>query len=72
MKLMDFKNPGTIVASGKISGVWGVDNFHFKAIPQFYYKVDVTHALKDDAPLMQPHESGDQFLIRDVIGGSAL
>ena len=72
VQLMDFKNPGTIVASGKISGVWGVDRFHFKAIPQFFYKVDVTQAIKDDAPLMHPHEGGDQFLIRDVIGGSAL
>ncbi len=69
---MDFKNPRTIVASGKISGVWGVDKFHFKAIPPFFYKVDVTHALIGDAPLMLPHEEGDQFLIRDVIGGSVL
>lgn len=72
MQLMDFKNPRKVVASGKISGVWGVDNFHFKAIPQFFYKVDVMHALIDDAPLMHPHEAGDQFLIRDVIGGSVL
>ena len=63
---MDFKNPRTIVASGKISGVWEVDKFHFKAIPKFFYKVDVTHAL------MHPHAGGDQFLIRDVIRGSVL
>ena len=72
VQLMDFKNPHTIVASGKISGVWGVDKFHFKAIRQFLYKVDVTHPLIDDAPLMHPHAGGDQFLIRDVIGGSVL
>ena len=29
-------------------------------------------ALIDDAPLMHPHEGGDQFLIIDVIGGSVL
>ena len=50
----------------------GVDKFHFKAIPPFFYKVDVTQALIDDAPLMLPHEEGDQFFIRDVIGGSVL
>ena len=72
VQLLDFKNPRTIVASGKISGVWGVDKFHFKAIPPFFYKVDVTHALIGDAPLMLLHEEGDQFLIRDVIGGSVL
>ena len=70
--LMDFPNPRTVVASGKISGVWGVNKFHFKAIPPFFYKMDVAHALIDDAPLMHPHEGGDQFLIRDVVGGSVL
>ena len=72
LQLMDFKNPRTVVASGKINGVWGVDKCHFKAIPQFFYKVDVTHALIDDVPLLHPHEGGDQYLIRDVIGGSVL
>ena len=72
VELMNFKNPREIVASGKISGVWGVDKFHFKPIPQFFYKVDVTHALIADAPLMHPHEKGDQFLVRDVVGGSVL
>ena len=72
VQLMDFKNPRMVVVSGKISGVWGVHKFHVKAIPQFFYKVDITHALIDDAPLMHPHEGGDQFLIIDVIGGSVL
>lgn len=72
VQLMDVRNPRAIVASGKISGVWGVDKFHFKEIPQFCYKVDITHTLIDDAPLMHPHAGGDQFLIRDVIGGSVL
>jgi hypothetical protein len=50
----------------------GVDKFHFKPIPQFYYKVDVTHAQTPDAPLMHPHLEGDQFLVKDVVGGSVL
>jgi hypothetical protein len=72
VELMNFKNAREIVASGKISGVWGVDKFHFKPIPQFFYKVDVTHALIPDAPLMHPHEAGDQFLVKDVVGSSVL
>ena len=72
VQLMDFKNPRTIVASSKISGVWGVDKFHFKAISQFFYKVGVTHALIEDAPLMHPHARGNQFFRRDVIGVSVL
>jgi hypothetical protein len=60
------------VASGTISGVWGIDKFHFKPIPQFFYKVDVTHAKVGDAPLMHPHATGDQFCVIDAIGGSVL
>ena len=72
VQLMSMKNPRQIVASGKISGVWGTDKFHFKPIPKFFYKVDVTHVEIGDAPLMHPHAGGDQFLIQDVIGGSVL
>ena len=59
--MMNFKSPQQIVALGTISGVWGVDKFNFKPIPQFFYKVDVTHAQVGDAPLMHPHAGGDQF-----------
>ena len=50
----------------------GVDKFCFKPILQFFYKVDVTHGRIDYAPLMHPHARGDQFLVKDVIGGSVL
>ena len=72
VQLMNFKSPRQIVASGTISGVWGVDKFHFKPIPQFFYKVDVTHAQVGDAPLMHPHPGGDQCFVADAIGGSVL
>ena len=72
VELLNYKSSREIVACGKISGVWGVDKFHFKPIPQFLYKVDVSHAVIGDARLPHPHEEGDQFLVRDVVGGSAL
>ena len=70
--MMNFKSPQQIVASRTISGVWGFDKFHFKPIPPFFYKVDVTHAQVGDAPLMHPHPRGDQCVVADAIGGSVL
>ena len=72
VSLLNFKRPHQIVASGTISGVWGIDKFHFKPIPYFFYKVNVTQVQVGDAPLMHPHEDGDQFLLKDTIGGSVL
>ena len=69
---MNFKNPPQTVASSKISGIWGVDKFHFRSIIQFFYKVYITHAQINDTPLMHRHAEGDQFLVKDVIGGSVL
>jgi hypothetical protein len=40
--IMSPKNKRRKVAFGKISGVRRVDKFHFKVIPEFCYKVDVT------------------------------
>ena len=72
VNLINFKSPQQIVASGTISGVWGVDKFHFKPIPKPFYKVDVTHAEAGDAPLMIPHPGGDQVVVADAIGSSVL
>jgi hypothetical protein len=61
------------VASGTISGVWGIDKFHLKPIPQHFYKVDdVKHVQVGDAPLMHPQARGDQFFVKDAIGGNVL
>ena len=72
MQLLNFKHPRQIVASGIVSGVWGIDKFHFKEIPHSFYKVDVTKVQVGDAPLMHPHAEGDQFVLGDVIGGSVI
>ena len=69
---MNFKTPRQVVATGSISGVWGVDRFHFKAIPQGFYKVDIASAIVGDAPLMHPHPEGDQCVVADAIGGSVI
>ncbi len=70
--MMSPKNKRRKVAIGKISGVGGVDKFHFKVIPQFCYKVDVTTAYLGDVKLAYPHEDGDQWLVKDVVGGCTL
>jgi hypothetical protein len=70
--MLNFKTPHQIVASGTISGVSGIDKYHLKPIPQFFYKVDVTHVQVGDAPLMHPHAEGDQYFVKDAIGGNVL
>ena len=70
--MMSPKNKRRKVAIGKISGVGGVDKFHFKVIPEFCYKVDVTTAYLGDVKLAYPHEDGDQWLVKDVVGGCTL
>ena len=60
------------VASGKISGVGGVDKFHFKTIPEFCYKVDVSAVHLGEVRLPYPHEARDQWVAEDVVGGNTL
>ena len=60
------------VASGKISGVGGVDKFHFKTIPEYCYKVDVSSVFLGEVRLPYPHEAGDQWVVDDVVGGCTL
>jgi hypothetical protein len=69
---MSPKNKRRKVATGKISGVGGVDKFHFKVIPQFCCKVDVTTAHIGDVKLAYPHEDGDQWVVKNIVGGNKL
>ena len=50
----------------------GVHKFHFKVIPDFCYKVNVTTAYLGDVKLAYPHEAGDQWVVEDVVGCSTL
>ena len=70
--MMSPKNKRWKVATGKISGVGGVDKFHLKVIPEFCYKVDVTTAYLGYVKLAYPHEDGDQWVVKDVVGGCIL
>ena len=70
--MMSQKNKRQKVAIGKINGVGGVDKFHFKVIPQFCYKVDVTTTYLGDVKLVCPHEDGDQWFVKNVMGGCTL
>jgi hypothetical protein len=68
--MMSVKNNKQKMTTCKISGVGGVDKFHFKTIPDFCYKVDVTTAHIGDVCLTYPHEAGEQWVVQDVVGGS--
>ena len=72
VNMMNARNSKQKVASGRISGVGGVDKFHFKTIPEFCYKVDVSSAIMGDVRLPYPHEAGDQWVVEDVVGGCTL
>jgi hypothetical protein len=56
------------VASGKINGVAGGHKFHFKEIPEKWFKVDVEEALLPETALMHPNEDADQHVVGDVVG----
>ena len=70
--MMNPRNNKQKVASGKISGVGGVDKFHFKTIPEFCHKLDVSSAHLGEVRLLYPPEAGDQWVVEDVVGGCTL
>ena len=70
--MMSVKNNKQKVATDKISGVGGADKFHFKLIPDFWYKVDANIAHLGDVRLPYPHEAKDQWVVEDVVGGGTL
>ena len=70
--MMNARNKSQKVANGRISGVGGVDKFHFKTIPEFCYKVDVIIAHLGEVCLPYPHEAWDQWVVEDVVGGITL
>jgi hypothetical protein len=69
MHMMSPKNKRRKVTNRKISGVEGVDKFHFKVIPEFCNKVDVTTVNLGDVKLAYLYEDGDQWVVKDVVGG---
>ena len=72
MHMRNARNNKQKVANGKISGVGGVDKFHFTIIPESCYKVDVSIAHLDELCFPYAHEAGDQWVVEDVVGGYTL
>jgi hypothetical protein len=66
--LMNPKRSTQKVALGKVSGISGEHKFHFKEIPEKWFKVDVQEALLPETTLMQPNEDVDQHVVGDVVG----
>jgi hypothetical protein len=60
------------VASGKVSGVAGEHKFHFKEIPEKWFKVDVQEALLPETTLMHPNDDVDQHVVGDIVGTTVI
>jgi hypothetical protein len=69
---MNHKRSTQKVASGKVSGIGGEYKFHFKEIPEKWFKVDVQEALLLETTLMQPNEDADQHMVGDVVGTAVI
>jgi hypothetical protein len=68
-------NPRAIkqkVALGNISGLGGVDQFHFTPIPPTWYKIDVKEVLQPKQRLMVENQDADQLVMLDVKGGNCI
>ena len=64
---MNFKRSTQEVASGKVSGIGGEHKFHFKEIPEKWFKVDMQEALLPETTLLQPNEDADQHMVGNVM-----
>ena len=60
------------VAVATVSGLPGVQKFHFRDIPVNWTKVDVREALHPKAALMYPSDEADQNIVADAVGGPTL
>ena len=60
------------MATGVVSGVGGIDKFHFILILENWFKIDVREVLQPNMPLMYPKEDADQEKLKDVQGGNAI
>ncbi len=70
--LLNPKNPRHKVASGKISGLWGLDKFHGCTILDFWFKVYVDVVHMPEVPLIHPHDANDQYVVEHVEGACTL
>jgi hypothetical protein len=60
------------VASCKVSGIGREHKFHFREIPEKWFKVDVQEALLPETALMQPNEDANQHVVGDFVGTAVI
>ena len=60
------------VATGVITGIGGVDKFHFTIIPNTWFKIDIRNIFAPDVPLMWENVSADQMKMEDVKGDNVV
>ena len=72
MWLMNPRSYKQKVAVGKISDLPGKHSFHFKAIRETWFKVDVITVLQPAVALMYPNDDDDQTIIDHVKGTCTL
>jgi hypothetical protein len=60
------------VARGTISGIGGMHKFHFHAIPDGWFKVDVQEALMPNVALMFSNDAANQNKIVDIVNGNGI
>lgn len=70
--LLNPRAPKQRVAVGKISGLPGKHKYHFRDIPECWFKVDVRDVLQSKVALMFPNYPAEQEVIDDVKGSSTL
>jgi hypothetical protein len=63
--LINLKRGTQKVASSKVNGIAREYKFHFKEIPEKWFKVD---ALLPETTLMHPNDDADQHVVGDVVG----
>jgi hypothetical protein len=52
--------------------LYGQHQFHFRDIPDKWFKVDVREAHFPNAALMFPDDNAEQLVIRDVLNGNTV
>jgi hypothetical protein len=70
--LMNPRSAQQKVASGTISGLAREQKFHFRNIPDKWFKVDVREAHYPNASLMFPDDDADHIKVKDVLKGNTI
>jgi hypothetical protein len=70
--LMNVRGNRQRAACGTISGMSGKHKFHFKDIPDGFFKVDVREALLPNVALMVPNADAEQEKLKDAVGTSVI